>query len=46
MTDFDREHNLRPGYGYSDAGASNAPAWVLGIVVVALLLGVFLTYSY
>ena len=41
MTDFDREHNLRPGYGYSDAAPSNAPAWILGIAVVALIIGVF-----
>jgi hypothetical protein len=43
MTDFD--HDMPPGYGYSEAAPSNAPAWVLGIVIVTLLLGVFLTYS-
>jgi len=43
MTDFEREYNMRPGYGYSDDALSNAPAWILGFIVVALLLGVFAT---
>jgi hypothetical protein len=42
MTSFDRENdNMRPGYSYPDAAPSNAPAWILGIVVVALIVGVF-----
>jgi hypothetical protein len=44
MTDFDREHDMRPGFGYSGAAAGNAPAWIIGIVVVALIVGV-LGYS-
>ena len=45
MTSFDRDNdNMRPGYGYSDTATSNAPAWIVGLVVVALIIGV-LAYS-
>jgi hypothetical protein len=45
MTSFDRDNNnMRPGYGYFDTATGNAPAWIIGIVVVALIIGV-LAYS-
>ena len=44
MTDFDRELYMRPGYGYSHTAAGNAPAWIIGVVVVALIVGL-LAYS-
>jgi len=45
MTSFDRDNdNMRPGYGYSGIGTGNAPAWIIGFVVVALIIGV-LSYS-
>ena len=44
MTSFDRDDNMRSGYGYSGTAAGNAPAWIIGSVVVALIIGV-LAYS-
>ena len=44
MTDFEREHDMRPGYGYSGTAMGNAPAWIIGTVVVLLMVGV-LSYA-
>jgi hypothetical protein len=44
MTDFDRDNDMRPGYGYSGPSTSSAPAWVGGVVVVLMIVGV-LAYS-
>jgi hypothetical protein len=42
MTSFDRDNdNMRPGYGYPTTATGNAPAWIIGVVVVALIVGVF-----
>jgi hypothetical protein len=40
MTDFDRDNYMRPGYGSSDRSMGNAPAWIVGVVAVALIIGV------
>ena len=39
MTDFEREHDMRPGYGYSGTAMGNAPAWIIGTVVLEFLSG-------
>jgi hypothetical protein len=44
MTDFDRGNDMRPGYEYSGSSLGSAPAWIGGVVVVLLIVGV-LAYS-
>jgi hypothetical protein len=39
MTDFEREPDIHPGYGYSDDAPTNAPAWIAGVLVVVLIIG-------
>jgi hypothetical protein len=50
MAAFDRDdvtgngqftNDLRPDRGFPTSATSNAPAWIIGIVVVAAIIGVF-----